>query len=83
MDPGFLDLVELQPVFNDGSNNAGNSCQVSDGAGSVLLMKRSIAMQKGLPILGVFRTFTIIGVDPTIMGVDPATAIPAMSRLSV
>jgi len=28
---------------------------VSDGAGAVLLMKRSIAQQKGLPILGVFR----------------------------
>lgn len=34
---------------------AGNSSQVTDGAGAVLLMKRSIAMQKGLPILGVFR----------------------------
>ena len=33
----------------------GNSSQVSDGAGAVLLMKRSLAMQKGLPILGVFR----------------------------
>jgi len=36
---------------------------VSDGAGAVLLMKRSIAMQKGLPILGVFRyDFGAIGV---------------------
>lgn len=33
----------------------GNSSQVSDGAGAVLLMKRSVAMQKGLPILGIFR----------------------------
>lgn len=33
----------------------GNASQVSDGAGAVLLMKRSVAMQKGLPILGVFR----------------------------
>lgn len=33
----------------------GNSSQVSDGAGAVLLMRRSVAMQKGLPILGVFR----------------------------
>ena len=33
----------------------GNSSQVSDGAGAVLLMKRSVAMRKGLPILGVFR----------------------------
>ncbi|KAH0709651.1 hypothetical protein KY284_011078 [Solanum tuberosum] len=32
-----------------------NYSQVSDGAAAVLLMKRSIAMQKALPILGVFR----------------------------
>lgn len=33
----------------------GNSSQVSDGAGAVLLMKRRIALEKNLPILGVFR----------------------------
>lgn len=31
---------------------------MSDGAGAVLLMKRSVAMRKGLPILGVFRYLT-------------------------
>lgn len=38
-----------------GAFGVGNSSQVSDGAGAVLLMKRSVAMRKGLPILGVFR----------------------------
>ncbi|KAJ7955574.1 3-ketoacyl-CoA thiolase 2, peroxisomal [Quillaja saponaria] len=72
------DLGKLKPVFKkDGCTTAGNSSQVSDGAGAVLLMKRSIAVQKGLPILGVFRTFTAVGVDPAIMGVGPAAAIPA------
>ncbi|KAK9991565.1 hypothetical protein SO802_026550 [Lithocarpus litseifolius] len=72
------DLAKLKPVFKkDGSTTAGNSSQVSDGAGAVLLMKRSIAVQKGLPILGVFRTFAAVGVDPAIMGVGPAAAIPA------
>ncbi|GLT97846.1 hypothetical protein SLE2022_153920 [Rubroshorea leprosula] len=72
------DLSKLKPVFKkDGSTTAGNSSQVSDGAGAVLLMKRSVAMQKGLPILGVFRTFAAVGVDPAIMGVGPAVAIPA------
>jgi acetyl-CoA acetyltransferase len=33
----------------------GNSSQVSDGAGAVLLMKRRVALAKNLPILGVFR----------------------------
>ncbi|KAK4266296.1 hypothetical protein QN277_027241 [Acacia crassicarpa] len=72
------DLARLKPVFKkDGSTTAGNSSQVSDGAGAVLLMKRSVAMQKGLPIVGIFRTFAAVGVDPAIMGVGPAVAIPA------
>ena len=50
---------------------------MSDGAGSILLTKRSIAVQKGLPILGVFRTFTIVAVDPTIKGVGLVAVIPA------
>ncbi|KAG6726162.1 hypothetical protein I3842_02G067300 [Carya illinoinensis] len=72
------DLARLKPVFKkDGTTTAGNSSQVSDGAGAVLLMKRSVALQKGLPILGIFRTFAAVGVDPAIMGVGPAVAIPA------
>ncbi|PON63781.1 Thiolase [Parasponia andersonii] len=74
----LADLGKLKPVFKkDGSTTAGNSSQVSDGAGAVLLAKRSVAEKKGLPILGVFRTFAAVGVDPAIMGVGPAAAIPA------
>ncbi|OAY55393.1 3-ketoacyl-CoA thiolase 2, peroxisomal [Manihot esculenta] len=72
------ELGKLKPVFKkDGTTTAGNSSQVSDGAGAVLLMRRSVAMRKGLPILGVFRTFAAVGVDPAIMGIGPAVAIPA------
>ncbi|KAK1379665.1 3-ketoacyl-CoA thiolase 2, peroxisomal [Heracleum sosnowskyi] len=72
------DLGKLRPSFKkDGTTTAGNSSQVSDAAAAVLLMKRSVAMQKGLPILGVFRTFVAVGVDPAVMGVGPAVAIPA------
>ncbi|GKA47078.1 3-ketoacyl-CoA thiolase 2, peroxisomal, partial [Tanacetum coccineum] len=74
----LADLAKLKPVFKkDGSTTAGTSSQVSDGAGAVLLMKRSLALQKGLPILGVFRTFVAVGVPPAIMGIGPAVAIPA------
>lgn len=74
----LADLAKLKPVFKkNGTTTAGTSSQVSDGAAAVLLMKRSVAMQKGLPILGVFRTFVAVGVDPVIMGVGPAFAIPA------
>ncbi|KAL5212715.1 hypothetical protein ABZP36_023562 [Zizania latifolia] len=71
-------LAKLKPVFRkDGTTTAGNSSQVSDGAGAVLLMRRDVAMKKGLPILGVFRSFAAVGVDPAVMGVGPAVAIPA------
>ncbi|KAJ9176548.1 hypothetical protein P3X46_011851 [Hevea brasiliensis] len=74
----MADLAKLKPAFKkDGSTTAGNASQVSDGAGAVLLTKRSVAVQKGLPILGVFRSFAAIGVDPAVMGIGPAFAIPA------
>ncbi|KAI9123011.1 hypothetical protein K1719_005900 [Acacia pycnantha] len=44
-----------------------------------LRMKRSVAMQKGLPILGIFKTFAAVGVNPAIMGVDPAAVKAAWS----
>ncbi|XP_022930953.1 3-ketoacyl-CoA thiolase 2, peroxisomal-like [Cucurbita moschata] len=71
-------LAKLKPAFKrDGCTTAGNSSQVSDGAAAVLLMKRSVAIQKGLPILGIFRSFSAVGVDPAVMGIGPAVAIPA------
>nr|QSL78013.1 3-ketoacyl-CoA thiolase like chloroplastic [Nigella sativa] len=71
-------LAKLKPAFKkDGTTTAGNASQVTDGAGAVLLMKRSMAMKRGLPILGVFRTFAAVGVDPAVMGIGPAVAIPA------
>ncbi|CAA0835755.1 3-ketoacyl-CoA thiolase 2- peroxisomal [Striga hermonthica] len=64
------------------STTTGNSSQVSDGAGAVLLMKRSVAMHKELLILGVFRSFVAVGVDPAVMGIGPAVAIPAAVRFA-
>lgn len=50
---------------------------MSDGAAAVLLMTRREALKRGLPILGIFRTFAAVGVDPAVMGIGPAVAIPA------
>ncbi|XP_072993568.1 3-ketoacyl-CoA thiolase 2, peroxisomal-like isoform X2 [Typha latifolia] len=72
-DTSLSGLAKLKPVFR----KDGNSSQVSDGAGAVLLMRRDVAMRKGLPIIGVFRSFAAVGVDPSVMGVGPAVAIPA------
>ncbi|KAH8945812.1 hypothetical protein BDL97_12G060800 [Sphagnum fallax] len=73
----LADLAKLKAVFKkNGSTTAGNSSQVSDGAAAVLLMKRRTALEKGIPVLGVFRSFVAVGVDPAVMGIGPAVAIP-------
>merc|ERR1719468_235355 len=71
-------LSKLKPAFKaGGSTTAGNSSQVSDGASLVLLARRSAAEAQGLPILGRMRSFAVVGVDPKVMGIGPAFAIPA------
>merc|ERR1719329_1113132 len=65
---------------------AGNSSQVSDGASLVLLARRSEAKKLGLPAIGRFRSYAVVGVDPNLMGIGPAFAIPAAlekAKLSV
>jgi len=71
-------LMKLKPAFKaGGSTTAGNASQVSDGAALVLLARRSAAKKMGLPIIGRFRSYACVGVDPLIMGIGPAYAIPA------
>ncbi|XP_072797100.1 3-ketoacyl-CoA thiolase, peroxisomal [Vicugna pacos] len=70
-------LAKLKPAFKTGgSTTAGNSSQVSDGAAAILLARRSKAEELGLPILGVLRSYAVVGVPPDIMGIGPAYAIP-------
>ncbi|KAK3239464.1 3-ketoacyl-CoA thiolase 2, peroxisomal [Cymbomonas tetramitiformis] len=71
-------LKKLKPVFKPGgSTTAGNSSQMSDGAAAVLMARRSVAVARGLTILGTFRSFAVAGVDPAHMGIGPSVAIPA------
>ncbi|GAA5856440.1 hypothetical protein JCM8547_008746 [Rhodosporidiobolus lusitaniae] len=70
-------LGKLKPVFSKtGSTHAGNASQVSDGAAAVLLTRRSKAQELGLPILGKFACVAVAGVEPKLMGIGPAYAIP-------
>lgn len=72
-------LAKLRPAFSTkGTVTAGNASQVSDGAAAVLLMDAEKAKADGRTILGYFRHFATVGVDPSIMGIGP---IPAVKRL--
>ncbi len=72
-------LAKLRPAFSaKGTVTAGNASPLSDGAAAALVMARETAEALGLPILGTFKHFTTVGVDPAIMGIGP---IPAVRKL--
>ena len=74
-------LAGLKAVFKEGgSTTAGNASQVSDGAAAVVLLKRSKANELGLPIIGAYRGYQVVGCQPDEMGVGPAVAIPAVLK---
>jgi acetyl-CoA acyltransferase len=64
------------PFKAGGSVTAASSSQVSDGAAATILMARDAAEAKGLPVLGLIKSFQVVGVPPEIMGVGPKYAIP-------
>jgi acetyl-CoA acyltransferase len=70
-------LGKLRPVFKaGGSVTAGNSSQMSDGAGAVLLASEQAIKDYGLTPLARFVGFSVAGVPPEVMGIGPREAIP-------
>jgi acetyl-CoA acyltransferase len=70
-------LAKLKPVFAaKGTVTAGNSSQMSDGAGAVLLMSDAALKRYGVMPLGRFVSYAVAGVPPEIMGIGPVKAIP-------
>jgi acetyl-CoA acyltransferase len=70
-------LARLRPVFAaKGSVTAGNSSQMSDGAGAAVLMSEAAVKRYGLTPLGRFVGYSVAGVPPDIMGIGPVKAIP-------
>ena len=73
-------LAKLRPVFRNGqfggSVTAGNSSQMSDGAGAVLLASEQAIKDHGLTPLARFVSFSVAGVRPEVMGIGPIAAIP-------
>ncbi len=70
-------LAKLKTVFRaNGSVTAGNSSQMSDGAGAVLLASEKAIKEFNLTPLARFVGFAVAGVPPEIMGIGPKAAIP-------
>ncbi|HDE9215673.1 TPA: thiolase family protein [Staphylococcus aureus] len=76
-------LAKLRTVFKaDGTVTAGTSAPLSDGAGFVVLMSGDKVKELGVTPIARFVGFKAVGVDPKIMGIGPAYAIPEVLSLS-
>lgn len=70
-------LASLKPAFKkNGTVTAGNASQVSDGAAATVVADHDFARDQGLPVLGLLRSYQVVGVPPEIMGIGPLFAIP-------
>jgi acetyl-CoA acyltransferase len=70
-------LAALKPAFKEnGLIHAGNSSQISDGAGALLITSSDYALANGMKPVARIHTSVVIGDDPVMMltGPIPATA---------
>ncbi|HGZ7460382.1 TPA: acetyl-CoA C-acyltransferase [Staphylococcus aureus] len=76
-------LAKLRTVFKaDGTVTAGTSAPLSDGAGFVVLMSGDKVKELGVTPIARLVGYKAVGVDPKIMGIGPAYAIPEVLSLS-
>lgn len=78
-------LGKLRPAFKkDGSVTAGNASGINDGAAAVVVMSRKKADELGLTPLVSIKGNATAGVDPSIMGIGPVSAVKkALERAAV
>jgi acetyl-CoA acyltransferase 2 len=78
-------LAKLAPVFKkEGVVTAGNASGICDGAAMLVLTSAEFAAKKGLTPLARFVSWGTAGVDPSLMGIGPAYAIPlALQRVGL
>jgi len=71
-------LARLRPVFTQGGTvTAGNSSQTSDGAAFVMVMSEEMVKELGVEPVARLVDFTVVGLEPRIMGMGPMHAVPA------
>ena len=64
-------------VFKEGGTvTPANACPISDAAAACLVMTASKAKELGLEPMAYIRGYAYAGVDPAIMGIGPAYAVP-------
>jgi acetyl-CoA acetyltransferase family protein len=69
-------LAALRPQPGTKNMTAGNSSPLSDGASGVVLASAAHAEQLGATPIARVRASAAVGVDPAVMGIAPAYALP-------
>jgi len=69
-------LQKLKPLFEGGVVTAGNASGVNDGAAALVIGSRKWGEKKGRKPIARIVSAASAGVEPRIMGVGPAYAIP-------
>lgn len=74
-------LAGLKPAFRmGGSVTAGNSSQMSDGAAALVIASEDAVKKLGATPMGKLIAFATAGVEPELMGIGPALAIPKVLK---
>lgn len=69
-------LAKLPPVFKkEGLVTAGNASGICDGAAAVVVASEAAVKELHLQPLARLLAWSVVGVDPSIMGIGPAPAI--------
>lgn len=70
-------LAKLRPAFlTNGTVTAGNSSQMSDGAGMCLVCSEEFVKKHNLKPIARYVSYAVAGVAPNIMGIGPIEAVP-------
>jgi len=75
-DSNLESLKKLKPLFEGGVVTAGNASGVNDGAAALLIGSKKWGEKKGKKPIARILSAASAGVEPRIMGVGPAYAIP-------
>ena len=73
-------LANLKTVIEGGTITAGNASQLSDGSSAQVVMSSTLAEQRGLEPLGIYRGMAVAGCEPDEMGIGPVFAVPKLLK---
>lgn len=72
----FESLSRLKPLYEDGVVTAGSASGVNDGAVAMFVGNRAIGEKAGIKPMARILAGAAVGVEPRLMGIGPAYAIP-------